>query len=184
MKKRERDSVSYPSHQLSPLIQDVNWRYIRRSEVSNVFWTLYVRSIYVLCLRGIFANKLRHRCLTGLWIRLWYFIGFTNFFFLLNQFLDLHVLGQRCRCKVVESSPVSLSALLTSAHDYGYEYHQCASIACLWCMPMPFLEILDMLLTFERKKFIMFFYGIWFILLLRLLLLVIRKNSFSRFQPS
>ena len=33
--------------------QDVNWAYIRRSEdVLHVFWTSYVRLIYVLCLRG------------------------------------------------------------------------------------------------------------------------------------
>ena len=32
---------------------DVNWTYIRRSEdVQYVFWTSYVRSVYVLCLRG------------------------------------------------------------------------------------------------------------------------------------
>ena len=51
------------------------------------------------------------------------FIGFTVFFFLLNHFLDLHVLGQRFRGEMVESSPVSLCALLTSMHDYGYVYH-------------------------------------------------------------
>ena len=34
-------------------MQDVNWTYIRRSEdIQGVFWTSYVRSIYVLCLRG------------------------------------------------------------------------------------------------------------------------------------
>ena len=39
---------------ISPLTQDVNWTYIRRSEdVLHVFWTSYVRSIYVLCLRDI-----------------------------------------------------------------------------------------------------------------------------------
>ena len=33
--------------------QDVNWTYIRRSEdVLDVFWTSYVRSVYVLGLRG------------------------------------------------------------------------------------------------------------------------------------
>ena len=33
--------------------QDVNWTYIRRSEgVQDVFWTSYVRSIYVFCLLG------------------------------------------------------------------------------------------------------------------------------------
>ena len=37
----------------APYTQDVNWMYIRRSEdVLGVFWTSYVRSIYVLCLRG------------------------------------------------------------------------------------------------------------------------------------
>ena len=35
----------------TPSIQDVNSTYIRRSEdVLDVFWTSYVRSIYVLCL--------------------------------------------------------------------------------------------------------------------------------------
>ena len=34
--------------------QDVSWTYIRRLEdVLEVFWTSYVRSIYVLCLRGV-----------------------------------------------------------------------------------------------------------------------------------
>ena len=33
--------------------QDVNWTYIRRSEdIQDIFWTFYVRSIYVLCLQG------------------------------------------------------------------------------------------------------------------------------------
>ena len=33
--------------------QGVNWAYIRRSEdAQDVFWTSYVRSIYVLCLLG------------------------------------------------------------------------------------------------------------------------------------
>ena len=37
----------------TPQTQDVNWTYIRRSEdVQDVFWTPYVRLIYVLCLRG------------------------------------------------------------------------------------------------------------------------------------
>ena len=36
-----------------PSTQDVNWTYIRRSEdVQDVFWTSYVRSIYVLFLLG------------------------------------------------------------------------------------------------------------------------------------
>ena len=35
----------------APQIQYLNWTYIRRSEdVQDVFWTSYVRSIYVLCL--------------------------------------------------------------------------------------------------------------------------------------
>ena len=38
----------------SPQTQDVNWTYIRRWEdVLDVFWTSYVRSIYVLCLRRL-----------------------------------------------------------------------------------------------------------------------------------
>ena len=38
---------------MTPQTQDVNWTYTRRSEnVQNVFWTSYVRSIYVQCLRG------------------------------------------------------------------------------------------------------------------------------------
>ena len=36
-----------------PWTQNVNWTYLRRSEdVQDVFWTSYVRSIYVLCLEG------------------------------------------------------------------------------------------------------------------------------------
>ena len=38
----------------TPWTHDVNWTYIRRSEdVQDVFWTFYVRSIYVLCPGGI-----------------------------------------------------------------------------------------------------------------------------------
>ena len=37
--------------------QNVNWTYIRRSEVFlDVFWTSYVRSIYVLCLQAMIRN--------------------------------------------------------------------------------------------------------------------------------
>ena len=37
----------------TPWTQDVNWTDIRRWEdVEDVFWTSYVRSIYVLCLEG------------------------------------------------------------------------------------------------------------------------------------
>ena len=37
----------------TPWAQDVNWTYIRRSEdILEVFWTSYVRSIYVLCSGG------------------------------------------------------------------------------------------------------------------------------------
>ena len=37
----------------TPWFQDVNWTYIRRSEdVQGMPWTSYVRSIYVLRLRG------------------------------------------------------------------------------------------------------------------------------------
>ena len=43
----------------SPHTQDVNWTYIRRPEddVLDVFWTSYVRSIYVLCLQGWVGEK-------------------------------------------------------------------------------------------------------------------------------
>ena len=38
---------------LSAWAQDKNWTYIRRSEdIQNVFWTSYVPTVYVLCLRG------------------------------------------------------------------------------------------------------------------------------------
>ena len=37
----------------TPWTQDVNWTYIRRLEdIQDVFWTSYVRSIYVLCPGG------------------------------------------------------------------------------------------------------------------------------------
>ena len=37
----------------NPQTQDVNWKYIRRSEdVQDFFWTSYVRSIYV-CVYGV-----------------------------------------------------------------------------------------------------------------------------------
>ena len=40
---------------ISSQTQDVNWTCVRRSkDVQDVFWTSYVRSIYVLCLRGGF----------------------------------------------------------------------------------------------------------------------------------
>ena len=39
--------------------QNVNWTYIRSSEdILDVFWTSYVRSMYVLCLRG-FLSKVK-----------------------------------------------------------------------------------------------------------------------------
>ena len=42
-----------------PSRHEVNWTYIRRSEdVQDVFWTFYVRSVYVLCLRGRCRIKL------------------------------------------------------------------------------------------------------------------------------
>ena len=31
---------------------DVKWTYIRSEDFQDLFWTSYVRSIYVLCLRG------------------------------------------------------------------------------------------------------------------------------------
>ena len=38
--------------------QDVNWKYIRRSEeAQGVFWTSYVRSIYILCSGGKRVKK-------------------------------------------------------------------------------------------------------------------------------
>ena len=40
-----------------PIDKDVNWTYISRSEdVLDVFWTSYVRSIYVLCLLGLYPK--------------------------------------------------------------------------------------------------------------------------------
>ena len=48
------DPTDKVTWQLDPSpTQDVNWTYIRRSEdVQDIFGTSYVRSIYVLCLRG------------------------------------------------------------------------------------------------------------------------------------
>ena len=44
-----------------PQTQDVHWTYIRRSEdVQDVFWTPYVRSIYVLCLGGAASSLKDH----------------------------------------------------------------------------------------------------------------------------
>ena len=41
----------------TPWTQYVNWTYIRRSEdVLDVFWTSYIRSIYVLCPEGHFQK--------------------------------------------------------------------------------------------------------------------------------
>ena len=51
---------------ITPWAQDVNWTYIRRSEdAQGVFWTPYVRSIYVLCpgcrkYREIFKSALAY----------------------------------------------------------------------------------------------------------------------------
>ena len=43
----------------TPPTQDVTWTKIRRSEdVQDVFWTPYVRSIYVLCLGTIFLHEM------------------------------------------------------------------------------------------------------------------------------
>ena len=42
---------------LTPWTQEVNLTYITGSEnVQDVFWTPYIRSIYVLCLRGIIVH--------------------------------------------------------------------------------------------------------------------------------
>ena len=41
-----------------PVEQTVNWTYIKRSEdVLDIFWTSYVRSVYVLCLQGTIFLK-------------------------------------------------------------------------------------------------------------------------------
>ena len=41
----------------SPYRQDVNWTYTRRSEdIQDVFWTSYIRLIYILSLRGMFMS--------------------------------------------------------------------------------------------------------------------------------
>ena len=51
---------------LTQSTQDVSWTYIRRSEdVLDVFWTSYVRSIYVLCRLG------RHH----MNVKFWFFWG-------------------------------------------------------------------------------------------------------------
>ena len=42
---------------VTPWAQDVNWTYIKRSEdAQGVFWKSYVRSIYVVCPRGMILN--------------------------------------------------------------------------------------------------------------------------------
>ena len=47
---------------LSLQTQDANWTYLRRSEdILDVFWTSYVRLIYVLCLWGYQILKSRER---------------------------------------------------------------------------------------------------------------------------
>ena len=54
--------TKFTGKDLSPETQDVKWKYIRRSEdVQDVFWTSYVRSSYVVCLRechSLFFSKL------------------------------------------------------------------------------------------------------------------------------
>ena len=52
---------------LLPRRHDVNWTYIRRSEeVLHVFWTSYVRSIYVR--RGKYDQQfLQKRAIIDLW---------------------------------------------------------------------------------------------------------------------
>ena len=48
--------------------QDVNWTYIRPSEdAQDVFWTSYLRSIYVLCLQGesYGGNPVFEKCSVG-----------------------------------------------------------------------------------------------------------------------
>ena len=46
-------SQDFWKHWFSPQTQDVNWTYIIRPE--DLFWTSYVRSNYVLCLRGYYV---------------------------------------------------------------------------------------------------------------------------------
>ena len=45
-----------PNMNITPLKWDVNWTYIKRSE--DVYWTSYVRSIYVLCQGGTWTQIL------------------------------------------------------------------------------------------------------------------------------
>ena len=48
----------HPLRTMTPQAQGVNWTYIWRSEdVLDVFWTFYVRSIYVLCLLGMLLSS-------------------------------------------------------------------------------------------------------------------------------
>ena len=50
---------------MSPWAQDVNWTYIRRSEdAMDIFWTSYVRSIYVLCPGGWMQIIWNRECFT------------------------------------------------------------------------------------------------------------------------
>ena len=50
--------LTVPINQPLTVPQDINWTYIRRSEiVLDVFWTSYVRSIYILCPGGTFLRK-------------------------------------------------------------------------------------------------------------------------------
>ena len=53
VKRENTDDKSLKlSDRISPWTQNVNWTYIKRSkDVQNVFWTPYVRWIYVLCLQ-------------------------------------------------------------------------------------------------------------------------------------
>ena len=52
------ENIFFDARIVTPQTQDINWTYIGRSEdILDVFWTSYVRSIYVLCLRGGFNDN-------------------------------------------------------------------------------------------------------------------------------
>ena len=63
-------SIQLSYQEIIPLTQDANWMYIRRSEDAlDVFWTSYVRSIYLVCLRVgeitlFFSVHVKHRIRT------------------------------------------------------------------------------------------------------------------------
>ena len=92
--------------------QDVNLTYIRRSEdVLDVFWTSYVRSIYVLCLLGTYRNLIIYK---DIW-RAMLLIPILGLAITSQNYMQAMDLLQKCygNPQLIVSSPINAIAQLS-----------------------------------------------------------------------